>query len=332
MGLILVKAVVPHWSKYFDTLRDMQEANQLIRVEPVRPKTQLHTSQLEYIPWGANTLRWEQDETAPPLTNTRQTGLGEMESLIPGIAHGEIYDEDKIREGGSFVYPNILQYLGDLPRINQHNVLIGSTQKPDYVGGIPTGRKTLEGTVRGGFDPDQVFLISDPKIPFLRHELVGAFNEGFGRRPKTPQQIIDTFGPEYQFEPRKVAAEALLAAGYKNPDMRFQNIWNQYIPKTVDRELLASRNIPYFQSVQGIPQRYLDALETNELSDLPLNPKIITGEPMEISYQLLKELCAAGKAAAKKKFKVYPSAYANGWAVQYCQGKFRKKKKVGVKK
>ena len=32
------------------------------------------------------------------------------------------------------------------------------------------------------------------------------------------------------------------------------------------------------------------------------------------------------KAAAKRKFKVYPSAYANGWAVQYCRGKFRKKK------
>jgi len=40
-----------------------------------------------------------------------------------------------------------------------------------------------------------------------------------------------------------------------------------------------------------------------------------------------KKLCPAGKAAAKKKFKVYPSAYANGWAVQYCRGKFRGKKK-----
>jgi len=41
---------------------------------------------------------------------------------------------------------------------------------------------------------------------------------------------------------------------------------------------------------------------------------------------LEKKLCPAGKAAAKRKFKVYPSAYANGWAVQYCRGKFRKKK------
>lgn len=41
---------------------------------------------------------------------------------------------------------------------------------------------------------------------------------------------------------------------------------------------------------------------------------------------LEKKLCPAGKAAAKRKFKVYPSAYANGWAVQYCKGKFRGKK------
>lgn len=32
------------------------------------------------------------------------------------------------------------------------------------------------------------------------------------------------------------------------------------------------------------------------------------------------KLCARGKAAAKAKFKVYPSAYANGYAVQVCKG------------
>jgi len=33
------------------------------------------------------------------------------------------------------------------------------------------------------------------------------------------------------------------------------------------------------------------------------------------------KLCARGKAAAKSKFDVYPSAYANGYAVQVCKGK-----------
>ncbi len=35
------------------------------------------------------------------------------------------------------------------------------------------------------------------------------------------------------------------------------------------------------------------------------------------------KLCARGKAAAKAKFKVYPSAYSNGYAVQVCQGKIK---------
>jgi hypothetical protein len=33
------------------------------------------------------------------------------------------------------------------------------------------------------------------------------------------------------------------------------------------------------------------------------------------------KLCSRGKAAAKAKFKVYPSAYANGYAVQVCKGR-----------
>jgi hypothetical protein len=35
------------------------------------------------------------------------------------------------------------------------------------------------------------------------------------------------------------------------------------------------------------------------------------------------KLCARGKASAKAKFKVYPSAYTNGHAVQVCKGKIK---------
>jgi hypothetical protein len=34
-------------------------------------------------------------------------------------------------------------------------------------------------------------------------------------------------------------------------------------------------------------------------------------------------LCARGKSAAKSKFKVYPSAYANGYAVSVCKGRIK---------
>jgi hypothetical protein len=34
-------------------------------------------------------------------------------------------------------------------------------------------------------------------------------------------------------------------------------------------------------------------------------------------------ICARGKASAKAKYDVYPSAYANGHAVQVCKGKIK---------
>ena len=34
----------------------------------------------------------------------------------------------------------------------------------------------------------------------------------------------------------------------------------------------------------------------------------------------MTKLCARGKAAAKRKFRVYPSAYANAYAVKVCKG------------
>jgi len=60
--------------------------------------------------------------------------------------------------------------------------------------------------------------------------------------------------------------------------------------------------------------------------------RLLKGEILVVSENVAKKLCPEGKAAAKRKFKVYPSAYANGWAVQYCRGKFRNKKKGGKKK
>ena len=36
---------------------------------------------------------------------------------------------------------------------------------------------------------------------------------------------------------------------------------------------------------------------------------------------LEKKLCPEGKAAAKRKFKVYPSAYANAWAAKNYKSK-----------
>ena len=37
----------------------------------------------------------------------------------------------------------------------------------------------------------------------------------------------------------------------------------------------------------------------------------------------MAKLCPRGKAAAKRKFKVYPSAYANAYASRICAGKIK---------
>lgn len=37
----------------------------------------------------------------------------------------------------------------------------------------------------------------------------------------------------------------------------------------------------------------------------------------------MTKLCPRGKAAAKRKFKVYPSAYANAYASKICAGKVK---------
>ena len=50
----------------------------------------------------------------------------------------------------------------------------------------------------------------------------------------------------------------------------------------------------------------------------------------------MAKLCPKGKAAAKRKFNVYPSAYANMYASAVCSGKVKpggkKKKKTTTKK
>ena len=49
--------------------------------------------------------------------------------------------------------------------------------------------------------------------------------------------------------------------------------------------------------------------------------KLDQGSDECLSCQQMAKLCPRGKAAAKRKFKVYPSAYANLYASGVCSGK-----------
>lgn len=61
----------------------------------------------------------------------------------------------------------------------------------------------------------------------------------------------------------------------------------------------------------------------NELSsdEMDVDQDIITSDMTEGRKKSGTKLCSRGKSAAKAKYDVYPSAYANGYAVQVCKGK-----------
>ena len=73
----------------------------------------------------------------------------------------------------------------------------------------------------------------------------------------------------------------------------------------------------------------MEVIEDSNLEDLALadeaegmNPnKALALSMTEGRKKTGTKLCARGKSAAKSKFKVYPSAYANGYAVQVCKGR-----------
>lgn len=58
------------------------------------------------------------------------------------------------------------------------------------------------------------------------------------------------------------------------------------------------------------------------MNELNKREQYVDFEPLEEGKKKSgTKLCSRGKSAAKAKFKVYPSAYGNGFAVQVCQGK-----------
>ena len=75
----------------------------------------------------------------------------------------------------------------------------------------------------------------------------------------------------------------------------------------------------------------MEVIEDSGLEDLALadeangmNPnKALALSMTEGRKKAGTKLCARGKAAAKAKFKIYPSAYGNGFAVQVCQGRMK---------
>ena len=60
--------------------------------------------------------------------------------------------------------------------------------------------------------------------------------------------------------------------------------------------------------------------ETKNSDGEEIDNEQMMGSMMEGKKKAGTKVCARGKAAAESKYDVYPSAYANGYAVQVCKG------------
>ena len=84
--------------------------------------------------------------------------------------------------------------------------------------------------------------------------------------------------------------------------------------------------IPYLAAIKDIEDLKIKAKELEPLSkdaDEFMDQMLERKNLEEGRKKTGTKLCARGKAAAKAKFDVYPSAYANGYAVQVCQGRIK---------
>jgi len=84
--------------------------------------------------------------------------------------------------------------------------------------------------------------------------------------------------------------------------------------------------VPYLAAIKDIEDLKTKAKELEPLSknaDVFMDKMLERNNLEEGRKKTGTKLCARGKAAAKAKFDVYPSAYANGYAVQVCQGRIK---------
>jgi hypothetical protein len=84
--------------------------------------------------------------------------------------------------------------------------------------------------------------------------------------------------------------------------------------------------IPYLAAIKDIEDLKIKAKELEPLSkdaDAFMDQMLERNNLEEGRKKTGTKLCSRGKSAAKSKFDVYPSAYANGYAVSVCKGKIK---------
>jgi hypothetical protein len=100
----------------------------------------------------------------------------------------------------------------------------------------------------------------------------------------------------------------------------------EQMKRDIDK-ILSYKDSPYFHKVVTGDHAWAGDHITTSKDDVEEVSNFVEGfmEQMNLSEAKKKsnKLCSRGISAAKSKFKVYPSAYANGYAVQVCKGKIK---------
>jgi len=168
LAMRLLKKLPPHWSRDFDTIEELRDPKH--GIQSMRAMSLEDARNIEQIPLRSGNIEFERDLTDPDITGAK--------SIVPGIAGGNIYDESLVREGGGFVYrPHLaalapLSQYTDMPSSPRPNVLVASTEKPEFRASKNEGRLQTEGFMPVGMDPNQAYLLSDPTKPFTREDLL----------------------------------------------------------------------------------------------------------------------------------------------------------------
>lgn len=130
-----------------------------------------------------------------------------------------------------------------------------------------------------------------------------------------------------------IAEWSKIVSKYSGDDFRFVEYKRFRAAIDNDGEYLAhwdhKLGIGFFDEMDLIPEDSLEGLgivkddkEYEFFSDLN-ETELIEGKKKGKSKKSKNTLCVRGKSAAKAKFDVYPSAYANGYAVQVCKGSIK---------
>jgi len=168
IAMQLLKKLPPHWSRDFDSIEDLHDPTN--GIQSMRAMSLQDAQDVEDMKLRPKNVEFEQDLTTP--------GHRGAESIVPGVHAGKIFDEDLISDGGGFVYRPHLNALApngqytDMPSSPRPNVLVATTEKPEFRASKNEGRVQTEGFMPGGMDPDQAYLLSDPSKPFTREDLL----------------------------------------------------------------------------------------------------------------------------------------------------------------